>query len=419
MKRQHTIILLLSLTFLVSISVYQRVLAADGIPPAEVPSCEPDAVPPYSPSSTASSRSQTTLKPALRQLAEGQDFWIGAATDAWLWQSDPTYQKLLASQFNMIATENALKWEVVHPQPDSYDFSAGDTILDFARANQMAVYGHALAWGLQLPPWITEGDYTREQWMELLCRHIKTVVGHYRGHIYAWDVVNEAVSDEGPLYENHWLRVIGPEYIPLAFKWAHEADPDAILVYNDHGGEGLNAKSQAIYDLVKGLVEQGIPIHGVGMQMHVWLDGPPTPQELSANMKRLAALGLQTHITEMDIRTQYSTASMPQKLGLQSRMYRQAFTACLYQPRCKVFVTWGLSDRYSWIPGYTGKPDAPLLFDEASKPKPAYFAIRKTLSDRQASLACLYPSRYPSAECAESSTLPNRHDMDHLHAPAK
>jgi endo-1,4-beta-xylanase len=165
----------------------------------------------------------------------------------------------------------------------------------------------------------------------------------------------------------------------MAFQWAREADPDALLIYNDFSAEGMNPKSQAIYVMTQSLLKMGIPIDGVGLQMHVFLDGPPTPQELAENMRRLADLGLQVHITEMDVRTYTSQAGPEEKMAAQAQVYRAALAACLQAPNCNVFVTWGLSDRYSWIPGYFKVADAPLLFDQNNQPKPAYQAVFEAL----------------------------------------
>lgn len=317
--------------------------------------------------------------PTLRALAQEQGRWVGVAVAPQLIANDPVYAGLLARQFNMMTPEVAMKFEVLHPERDRYDFSGGDAILAFARAHNMAVRGHTLVWDQQLPAWLTEGQFSRDQWRTILQEHIQTVVGHYKGKLAAWDVVNEAFDDNGSLRNTVWLRNIGPEYIALAFRWAHEADPQARLFYNDNGGEGLGRKSDAIYALAQGLLQSGIPISGIGMEMHTWLDGPPKPDDLAANMQRLARLGLEVHITEMDIRTQYSTQPPAAKLADQASMYRGIFSACLAAPNCKAFVTWGLTDRYSWILAKTNQPDAPLLFDEQGLPKPAFFSIRDAL----------------------------------------
>lgn len=322
-------------------------------------------------------------RPALRSLAEKKGLLVGVAV-APAWLEDQEYVALLTREFNTVTPENAMKFEVLQPRPAEFDFSQGDAIVDFARQNGMKVRGHTLVWGNQLPAWVLEADYSREEWIEILRKHITSVVSHYRGEnnagtVVAWDVVNEAVGEQGELFDNFWLQKIGPEYIALAFEFAHQADPDALLFYNDNGGEGLNAKSQGIYNLVKGLVQAGVPIHGVGLQMHTAPVVAPDTPELIANMQRLGKLGLIVHITEMDVRTQYSTAPFEQKLQDQALVYRQVMEACLQSSNCQGFFTWGLTDRFSWIPGLTGKPDFPLLFDENYQPKPALDAILELL----------------------------------------
>jgi endo-1,4-beta-xylanase len=337
--------------------------------------CAAESVPPYRP--PAGAMDLPVASPAgvtLRSLAELNGVFVGAAT-APGWLNIPEYLELLTREFNMVATENAMKWEVLHPEPGRYDFTEGDQIVKIADAHRLPVYGHVLAWGLQNPEWVEKGTFTRDEWLQILCTHIKTVVGHYRGHIYAWDVVNEAITDEGTLRDNVWLRNIGPEYIPLAFRWAYEADPQALLIYNDFYAEDLNTKSEAVYGLARELREAGIPIHGIGMQMHVLIDQPPDPGEVLANMQRISRLGLQAHITEMDVRTYPSDAPMAEKMAVEAQIYRQMLGVCLQAANCNVFITWGLADNYSWIPGTFGYPDAPLLFDEQGQPKPAYWAL--------------------------------------------
>jgi endo-1,4-beta-xylanase len=318
----------------------------------------------------------------MRLLAKQRNLFIGAATDPGYLQDNSAASQLLAREFNMIVPEVAMKWEIIHPEPERYDFSRGDALVTFARQQGMAVRGHVLVWDLQMPAWVTNGQFTRQEWMNILCTHIKSVVGHYRGQVYGWDVVNEAVNQEGTLRNTFWMNKLGPEHIAMAFQWAREADPNAKLFYNDNGGEGLNSKSQAIYALLQGLLQSGVPIDGVGRQRHTWLGGAPPTSELSANMQRLAELGLEIHITEMDVRVQYSTADDSTKLAEQADTYREVLSVCLSVRNCKAFLTWGLTDRYSWIPGYTGKPDAPLLFDKNGLPKPAYFAIVKLLANQ-------------------------------------
>lgn len=291
----------------------------------------------------------------------------------------PEYLALMAREFDVTTAEVVMKWDIIHPEPERFDFSQGDQVIAFAEAHDMRVRGHTLLWGQALPPWVLEASFSREQWMQILCEHIKTVVAHYRGRIFAWDVVNEGMANEGTLWENFWLRAIGPDYIAMAFHWAHEADPQALLFYNEHFAEGMNQKSQAVFALLQGLLEAGVPVHGVGMQMHIWLSGPPSPEDLAANLRRLAELGLIVHITEMDVRLQWSSDSMASRLQRQATAYRDVLSACLQASNCKAIITWSPTDRYSWIPSFTGRPDAPLLYDELGRPKPAYYAILELL----------------------------------------
>lgn len=347
--------------------------------PGRFPDCQPASnVRPYSMKLQQPGSASTPAITSLRKLASNRGFFIGAAV-APAFLKDPAYSSLLAGEFNMVTPETAMKWEIIHPQPDHYDFTSGDQLVDFARQHDMSVRGHVLVWDLQMPPWVTEATLTRSEWVQILCTHIKTVVGHYRGAVYAWDVVNEAVNDDGSLRNTFWMERIGPDYIAMAFQWAREADPGARLFYNDNGGEGLNAKSQAIYVLVQEMIRQSIPIDGVGLQMHTDLYHAPTPLHLSENIQRLTELGLEVHITEMDVRLQNSEEPEPARLASQAEVYRQVVSTCLASPGCKAFVTWGLTDRYSWIPDWTGIPDAPLLFDLTGQPKPAYHAVREAL----------------------------------------
>jgi endo-1,4-beta-xylanase len=317
--------------------------------------------------------------PSLRELAEARDFFVGTAATPWLYAEEAD-ARMLSQQFNMIASENAMKWEIIHPEPDRYDFSQGDALVAFAARYNMAFFAHVLVWDLQMPAWVTEAEHTRAEWVQILCTHIKTVVGHYQGQIYAWDVVNEAINNDGSLRNTFWLRKIGPEHVAMAFQWAREADPAALLFYNDNEGEGLNAKSQAIYSLMRSLKESGIPIDGVGLQMHTALYMAPSPSALRANIQRLGDLGLEVHITEMDVKLQMSRDDEQTRLEAQAETYRQVVAACLSETNCKAFITWGMTDQYSWIPWWTGNPDAPLLFDEEGNPKPAFYAVQEQLA---------------------------------------
>lgn len=320
-----------------------------------------------------------TVSTTLRSLARARHFYIGSTVDVNALSNEPVYSATLAREFNMVTPEVSMKFSETEPQPDVYTFAKADAIVAFAQAHQMQVRGHNLVWNIDLPAWLTGGTFTRDQLITILRDHIITEVTRYRGQVTIWDVVNEAVGDNGDLRDTIWLRGIGPQYIDMAFQWAHQANPQARLFYNDYGGEGLGRKSNAIYALVKGMLQRGVPIDGVGLQMHISLDRYPNPQDVLANMQRLAALGLEVQITEMDVQTQGDARPLPQKLTAEAQLYGEMLHTCLSVTRCTAFVMWGFTDAHSWIPAATGHPDFPLIFDAQYRPKPAYFALLRVL----------------------------------------
>ncbi|MDF2013286.1 endo-1,4-beta-xylanase [Priestia megaterium] len=318
-------------------------------------------------------------KNSLREISSKSNFNVGASVLASPFLEDEQYKNILKRDFNLITIENDLKFAKVHPQRDSYNFVIPDLMVKFAKENNMKVRGHTLVWHATLPDWLTDRKYSKEELTNILKNHIQTVVGHYKGKIYAWDVVNEAYNDDGTLRENIWLQTIGPEYIELAFRWAHEADPDALLFYNDYSNEEINKKSNAIFNMAKSLKEQGVPIDGVGFQMHSSITYKKNYEQIKENFKRYENIGLKTQITEMDVKIQHSNKPNQERLQDQAKMYSETLNACLASSSCNAFITWGVTDKYSWIPDYTGKEDAPLLFDTDYKPKPSYKAVYRAL----------------------------------------
>ncbi len=317
----------------------------------------------------------------LRYLASQHGLLIGAAVDANALRSDPAYAQALSRNFNVVVPENVMKFANIHPAPQTYDFTAADQLVNFAASNGMLVRGHTLLWYQEDPGWVKLGNFTRAQLEQILHDHISTVVGRYKGRIFAWDVVNEAIGDNGQLRDNVWLRGIGPQYIDLAFQWAHQADPNALLFYNDYNGEGMSAKSDAIYDMVKGLRARGIPIGGVGLQMHLTLTDHPSADDLKANIERLAALGLVVHITEMEVRVPQPANAA--SLSQQAQIYKDVLDTCLAEANaCQALVMWGLSDKYSSVPSiYPGFGSA-LILDQSFNPKPAYSMLMQALGGR-------------------------------------
>ncbi|HUR94108.1 MAG TPA: endo-1,4-beta-xylanase [Gemmatimonadales bacterium] len=307
---------------------------------------------------------------------------IGAAVQGRALRTDSAYATAVARHFSIVTTENALKFGPLRPSRDRYDFSEADAIVEFAGAHGLAVRGHTLVWKRQHPAWLTEGAFGRDELLAVLREHILRVVGRYRGRIRAWDVVNEALADSlapgrTSLRPTIWRRVIGPEYIELAFRFAHEADPDALLFYNETGAEGRGPRSDAAFALVQDLRRRGVPIHGIGMQMHTKLDQPPDTAALAWNMRRLAALGLRVHVTELEVTTANARGTPTERLARQAAIYRGVLAVCLAEPACTALVTWGVGDRYSWR-----APETPLLLDSLMRPKPAYTAMLDLLRDR-------------------------------------
>ena len=315
----------------------------------------------------------------LRTLAQTHHILLGTAVNMDALHHDPNYAKTLAHEFDVVTPENVMKFDAVHPEKNTYTFAQADTLVAFAKAHNMQVRGHNLVWYRALPNWITKGTFTRDQLLAIMKDHIFTVVSHYRGQVNIWDVVNEAIANDGSMRDSIWYRDIGPDYLDWAFRWAHEANPQAHLFYNDYGAEGLNSKSDAIYTLVKDMLQRGIPIYGVGLQMHTSILNAPVEQDVIANMNRLAALGLKVQITEMDVQIQGSTRPMAQRLAAQAKVYSDMLHTCLVVRACEAFVMWGFTDRYTWIPTTTGHPDAPLIFDTNYQPKPAYTSMMQEL----------------------------------------
>jgi len=393
---------------------------------------------------TAQSAETTTLKDAFKG-----DFYVGVAinrtiTTASSVQADNVNRNLdqvqndialVKQQYNQISPENDLKWQIIQPNPgpNGYNFGPADAYVDFGMKNNMYIVGHVLVWHGQTPNWVFQGTNlppgvtnmvapaapvaanppgtngfggrrmgrgpgggfgfngpraSREELLQRMHDHIATVVGRYKGKIKVWDVVNEAIADGGTniLRNSPWEQIIGPDFIAKAFEYAHEADPDAILRYNDYSLEDANKRHKLI-TMIKSLLAQGVPVMAIGSQTHVSVSSPSFEQEDKV-LTELETLGLQIHITEMDVNSAQGgqrsnsgdvagNASTTQG-GLVSdsdqrlaNAYAGLFRAFKKHDKyVKVVTLWGVNDGVSWRA--QGKP---LLFDGNNKPKPAFDAV--------------------------------------------
>jgi endo-1,4-beta-xylanase len=298
--------------------------------------------------------------------------------------SEPAYASTLAREFNMLEAEDVMKWWILRPDQNTYDFRQGDELVRFAQEHQMKVRGHCLVWGRSNPDWLAHGNFTKDQLSRILHEHIERVMGHYAGKVFAWDVVNEAFDENGNVRDSLWYNQPGigfsnqgTKYLEEVFRWARQADPNALLFYNEAEGEGMNRKSDAIYSMVKNFKHHGVPIDGVGLQLHISLKDADI-SAIAENITRLTALGVQVHITELDVSLPLDAAGQvsAEDLARQAAVYRGVVRACLNSAGCTAIQTWGFTDKYSWIGSHSkGAKGQALPFDRAYRPKEAYHAV--------------------------------------------
>jgi endo-1,4-beta-xylanase len=312
---------------------------------------------------------------SLRSAAHGTGVRIGTAVDANALNTDATYRAAVGKEFDQVTPENAMKWSEVEPVQGQFNWGPADELVAFARAHNQKVRGHTLVWHSQLPSWLTEDAFTPAQLRDLLRKHIFTEVGRYKGKVWAWDVANEVFNEDGTMRDTIWLRALGPNYIADAFRWAHQADPSALLFLNDYNAEWLNPKTDAYYNLIKTLRKQGVPVHGMGMQGHLALQYG-LPDTVLQNAQRFDSLGIKTAYTEVDIRMQLPADSL--KTAAQSEGFGSLLRACLLVRNCVSYTLWGFTDKYSWVPGVFAGEGSATPMDENFQPKPAYYTMRET-----------------------------------------
>ncbi|AGZ41879.1 endo-1,4-beta-xylanase [Actinoplanes friuliensis] len=336
-----------------------------------------------SPAVAAEDPAAAAVKPAspreqsLRVLADRAGVRIGTAVDTTALAADAPYRETIEREFSSVTPENVMKWQLVEPQQGVYDWAAADRLVDFARANGQTVRGHTLVWHSQNPDWLTEDAFTPAQLRALLRKHVIDQVTHFKGRIWHWDVANEIFNDDGTWRDTIWLRNLGKGYVADAFRWARQADPQAKLFLNDYNNEGVNAKSDAYYRLVRELKAQRVPVDGYGIQGHLAVQYG-VPGDTLANLRRFEALGLQTAFTEVDVRM--PLPADPIKVQAQAQGFTALLQACLLARRCVSYTLWGFTDRYSWVPDVFDGEGSATPLDADLVPKPAWFAMRDTLT---------------------------------------
>jgi endo-1,4-beta-xylanase len=345
-------------------------------------------------------------EPALKRLAPG--FRIGAAINQAQGDgADPVAAAIVARHFDTITNENLLKWEGVHPEPNRYDFEPADSYVAFGEKHGMFVVGHTLVWHQQTPGWVFAGPdggrVDRETLLARMREHIQAVVGRYRGRIHGWDVVNEALDEDGTLRRTPWLEIIGEDYVAKAFEYAHAADPQAELYYNDYN-LWKGAKRAGALRIVRELRERGLRVDGVGEQGHWLIDGPSLA-EIEATLVEIGAAGFKALISELDVdplprrdemygadldlRTKlraetdlYRDGLPPEVQERLARRYAEIFVLFLKHRDTLARVTfWGVTDAQSWLNNFPvpGRTNHPLLWDRAGRPKPAFDAVVRVL----------------------------------------
>jgi endo-1,4-beta-xylanase len=334
----------------------------------------------------------------LRDLASANVPVVGAAVRYEPAVADPAYAAMLARHYNQVTPEHHFKWEMLRPAPGVFQFGPADALVAQAEASGQSVRGHTLVWDTNLPAWMS--DALGPAGVEAAMReHVRTVVSRYRGRVAHWDVVNEALSSSGGYRDTVFFRAMGPAYLAEAFREAHTADPAARLAYNDFGLERPGPKQDAAFAMLRDLRAAGVPVHEVGLQLHLypeqWVDGYLTAAMLRSTIARFGSLGLDVYVTELDARLDRLAGPLPVKLELQGELYHSVAAACHAEPACRGVTTWGFTDAHT----YLAVEAYPLPFDAALAPKAAAHGLAAGLRGVPA------PSQVGAKACATIAGL--------------
>ncbi|KAH8100959.1 endo-1,4-beta xylanase [Cristinia sonorae] len=298
--------------------------------------------------------------------------YFGSATDN-PELTDAPYVAILSdnNMFGQTTATNSMKWDATEPNRGQFTFTNGDVIANLAKKNGQLLRGHNCVWHQQLPAWVTNGHFSKTDLLSIVQNHCGTLVGHYKGQVYAWDVVNEIFNDDGTIRQDVFSQTTGMDFIATAFRAARAADPNAKLYANDFNIEGPGAKSTAYQNLIRSLKSQGVPIDGIGMQAHFIVG--ELPPNIQQNMEAFAALGVDIAITELDVRM--TLPSTPALLAQQQRDYETVIKACVNVPRCVGVTIWDFTDKFSWVPGTFAGQGAACPWDQNLVQKPAFQGI--------------------------------------------
>jgi len=332
----------------------------------------------------------TVVTPAdTTTLRSTASFPVGSAMNPDLIKDNTFYYKIASTQYSSLTPENVMKFAATEPALNQFSYSDGDYLVSFAEQNHMRVHAHNLIWYSDLPNWVVNFQGDSSAWEGIFKTHIDSVASHFKGKVTSWDVVNEAIRDDNGTLRNQdvsagdgsiWRQHLGPDYIARAFQYAHAADPNALLFYNDYGQEYDVVKLDSIIALVTGLKARGIPISGIGMEMHINVNDNNTG--ITTALQKLAATGLLIHISELDIslnpgnnQSLVLTDALEQAQSAEYQFVAETYQASVPAAQRYGITTWEFSDAASWIPGYYNRPDWPLPFDVNYNKKPAFYGL--------------------------------------------
>jgi len=313
-------------------------------------------------------------------VAAGLEYF-GTCLGESAYNSDSTYRRIISdrNEFGQVVPENGQKWDATEPSRGNFNYNSGDISANAARANGQLLRCHTLVWHSQLPGWVSSGYWTRSTLQSVIETHINNVMGHYKGQCYHWDVVNEAVDDNGNWRDSVFYRTFGTDYFAIAFRAARAADPSAKLYYNDYNLEYNGAKTDRALELVRIIKNAGAPIDGVGFQGHLIVGSTPSRSNLATVLRRFTALGVEVAYTEIDIRHSSLPASSS-ALVTQGNDYANVVGSCLDVEGCVGITVWGFTDKYSWVPStFNGAGDA-LIYDSNFNKKPAWTSVSSVLA---------------------------------------